>query len=764
MKSFAQLFKRYRLRAEFATFASFGDALSEKGYFYEESIFSHWQKGTRIPNNRELVITIIKIFVERKALNTITEANELLASVGLGYVTDKERKSLGFHQQSESPFQVPNEISYFTGRKELIAKIQKEIKNGKIILLYGSPGVGKTALAIKLGHILHDTFSDGVLWYKVDSSNVMDILLSIAHLFGEDIREIKDIEVRASIVRTLLAKKKVLLILDNATKQDKLHLFLPNNASSGVIFSSQESTLHFTNHYTSFFVDIFTREEILELFQKVFTTKYVAKNKKRILDIAESVGNLPLAVNIAATHIKRFTITPDEYFQRLKNQNFDLHALKYEDKNLLQTVTIGFSSLALQTQQVFSSLGIFEGKDFSLDAVAYINKLSKYKAEELMQQLSEISFIEKSKVDRYRIHPLLKLFAREKLKSSSVYLRAAKYYEQLLISAQETHSYRTITQDTDNIIYIFKKCYDLGYWDQIITFWNPIEKFLSDTNEVKKLRSTVETVDIAPQINILQKLFTGYYVLLLIYWFILFFSGLKESFWNDFYSLSYTILPLGAGGISLARSKPWGLFSNNIGKAIFFTALGLFLWGIGNSIWAYYNFFQDNAVPYPSWADAGFAPGYGCWIISAVYLSFATGAKFGLKEKRKKLFMLIVPCFIITCSYYFLLFVIKRTFSAETPIHIFFDLYYPSMDIINLTISTIILGVSVNFLRRKYRLSLFSILMGFACLYIADFLFSYLTSINKYYNGGIDDLFFSSALYLLSWGTLSFYLTPKRIK
>jgi hypothetical protein len=49
MKTFAQLFKKYRLRAEFDTFASFGDALAEKGYFYEESIFFHWQKGTRIP-------------------------------------------------------------------------------------------------------------------------------------------------------------------------------------------------------------------------------------------------------------------------------------------------------------------------------------------------------------------------------------------------------------------------------------------------------------------------------------------------------------------------------------------------------------------------------------------------------------------------------------------------------------------------------------------------------------------------------------------
>ncbi len=92
MKSFAELFKKYRLRAEFETFAAFGDALSEKGYFYEESIFSHWQKGTRIPTDRNLVLTIIGIFVERHAIRTREEADEFLAATGLGYLTEQERE------------------------------------------------------------------------------------------------------------------------------------------------------------------------------------------------------------------------------------------------------------------------------------------------------------------------------------------------------------------------------------------------------------------------------------------------------------------------------------------------------------------------------------------------------------------------------------------------------------------------------------------------------------------------------------------------
>lgn len=101
MKTFASVFKRYRLRAEFETFTAFGDALAEKGYHYDDSIFSHWQKGTRVPSNRQLLLTIITIFTERGAIKTENEANELLAAAGFGYLTEDERKFFFIKNTSE---------------------------------------------------------------------------------------------------------------------------------------------------------------------------------------------------------------------------------------------------------------------------------------------------------------------------------------------------------------------------------------------------------------------------------------------------------------------------------------------------------------------------------------------------------------------------------------------------------------------------------------------------------------------------------------
>jgi hypothetical protein len=95
MQTFSQLFKLYRLRSGFGTLSEVSDALVEKGYNYDLSMYSHWQKGTRIPTNRHLLLKVIEIFIEKEAIRTISSANDLLASTGLGYLT-KEESSLLF--------------------------------------------------------------------------------------------------------------------------------------------------------------------------------------------------------------------------------------------------------------------------------------------------------------------------------------------------------------------------------------------------------------------------------------------------------------------------------------------------------------------------------------------------------------------------------------------------------------------------------------------------------------------------------------------
>jgi hypothetical protein len=764
MKSFADLFKKYRLRAEFGTLSEFGAALAEKGFICEDSIFSHWQKGTRVPSTREMMLKIIEIFIERKALLSLQETNDLLESAHYGYLTSKEIEELDLTDNIYAPFQVPSEIDNFTGREVIVEKVKKQLTAGNILLLHGPPGVGKTAIAIKMGHLLRDKFPDGVLWYKVDSSNIMDILLSIARLFGEDISGIKDVEVRASIVRTLLCKKRILLIFDNVIVNESIHLLIPNSPTSSVIFSSQENALTIPTKYLSVYVDTFTEKEAIALFETIFSKAFVKKNTKQIIEICEKLGYLPLALQMVANYIKQYPMSFKDYMKQLDEEPIDLQQMAYEDKNLFRAVSISYDTLSNEAKKVFISLGVFEGKDFSLEAVAYINKLSGKIAKGCLDKLRDISFVEESSNKRFRVHPLIKIYARKQLTDTNLYLRTAQYYEQLLAKTDDKNSFKNLRLEVDNIIYIFKQCYENGYWNEVITLWNPIEKLLFDANEIKKLKSLTETIDTSPKINKLQKMLSIFMFILFLYWIFLYTSGLKASGWNYLYSLLYSIFPLTGGIVGIFRSGSWGLFKSNIGKAIFFISVGLFSWGIGNTIWGYYNFFQNTNAPYPSLADLFYFPSYFFWVTGILYLSWATGAKFVFKKTRSKIILLLIPFIVILLSSYLLFFVIKRTFASETPLRIFFDLAYPTGDIIILTIATIIFGLSANFFGGKYKLSVYAILLGFVFEYIGDTIFSYANSVGNYYNGGLADLMFSLGLYIMAWGTLSFYFIPKKKK
>lgn len=266
------------------------------------------------------------------------------------------------------------------------------------------------------------------------------------------------------------------------------------------------------------------------------------------------------------------------------------------------------------------------------------------------------------------------------------------------------------------------------------------------------------------ELNKLQKFLIFYVVILIAYWVFLFGSGLKTSFWNYFYSFSFSLIALVGGFIGMFLAKPWGLLKSAIGKAVFFISAGLFTWGVGSMIWAYYNFFEHIAAPYPSLADLWYVFTIPLWIAGTIDLSKATGAKFGFKAMKGKLLLIFIPLVVIIFSYYLLVVVARSGMITDLStgyLKIFFDLAYPIGDIIILTLALIIFGLSFNYFGGKYKLPIFAILLGFTLMYVADFVFSYTTTIGTFFVGYWGDLLFMLALGTITFGILGFY-RPKK--
>lgn len=233
------------------------------------------------------------------------------------------------------------------------------------------------------------------------------------------------------------------------------------------------------------------------------------------------------------------------------------------------------------------------------------------------------------------------------------------------------------------------------------------------------------------------------------------------------YAFVYGVVPLVIGIYGMYLGSLWGGFKSAIGRAVVFISSGLFMWGVGSQIWSYYNFFQNQDSPYPSLADIGFILAIPFYAIGMINLSKATGAKFGLKNKNGKAILIIIPILVILVSYYLLVNVARGgvlSSNLDSMLKLFFDLAYPIGDIITLAVALVVFGLSLNFLGGRYKVTIIALLLGFLYMYLSDFVFSYRTSLDVFYNGDICDLFFTIAFGFMTFAIAGFTLPSEKGK
>lgn len=261
-------------------------------------------------------------------------------------------------------------------------------------------------------------------------------------------------------------------------------------------------------------------------------------------------------------------------------------------------------------------------------------------------------------------------------------------------------------------------------------------------------------------LNTPQKICLAFFSLLVLLWAALRITNTTEGFYNYLYSFLFGLTPLIGGILAMKSAQVWGGLKSAVGKAVFFIGLGIFFWGAGEAIWSFYNFFMGIPAPYPSIADIGFAPSIFFYGLGSAYLSKATGAKFGLRNKYAKSLIFLAVLLTSFFSYYILVTVARGGVllpSGESPLKAVLDIVYPLGDFFGLTISVIISGLSFRYLGGKYVGDVIAILAGLGVMFIADSIFSYTTTIGTYYNANFGDLMLMLGTSLLTFGVLGFY-------
>ena len=125
--TFAQLFKFFRIKSGFQTISHFANIFAEKGFAYDDSLFSHWQRGSRVPTKRELVLTLIEVFAETGSIRYEDQANLLLKSAKANILTAEEKEKLPTLRLQQNPLSWEIELNQFINT----SNINKKLKTSK---------------------------------------------------------------------------------------------------------------------------------------------------------------------------------------------------------------------------------------------------------------------------------------------------------------------------------------------------------------------------------------------------------------------------------------------------------------------------------------------------------------------------------------------------------------------------------------------------------------------------------------------------------
>jgi len=398
-----------------------------------------------------------------------------LAELRRTAATVQDRDSLQAWPASPAPNQSQPSPNYFVGRRDLIVEVKKYLLNSgglKVCGLRGLGGAGKTTLAKRLAEMLKPEFPDGILWGELNHSDTESILNQFAGDYGEDLAQYPGLASKASLVRSLLSRKRALIVLDNAENDEQLKYLLPPKTSSCAVLITSRKKLKTLRGWESYEVKGFDSKESLALFQFFLSRATVERHQLALTQMVEQLGHLPLAVLILASYLQH---RPDQIIEQLPETLKDrqarmnlLHA--EEDESVRLTFELSWEALSSDDQQYLALLSQFGGRSFSTPAAAALWNVPMRPAKNWLTNFADLSLVEPGQVERWSLHPLIHDYLTEKVEihydaqRQPVTQRLVEHFTQN-IRQSGTGGYRHLAPDLDNIIHALDNSYTHQLWE-----------------------------------------------------------------------------------------------------------------------------------------------------------------------------------------------------------------------------------------------------------------------------------------------------------
>jgi DNA-binding SARP family transcriptional activator/tetratricopeptide (TPR) repeat protein len=339
-----------------------------------------------------------------------------------------------------APHQLPADIVDFTGRERLVAEAEAVLANRAedgwadravpVVLIAGKAGIGKTALAVHVAHKLHrDGFPDGQLFCNLAGTQrepvaPSDVLARFLRALGVPGASIPDtVDERADMYRSLLAAKRVLVVLDDVATESQVVPLLPGSGSCAVLVTSRARLTGIPGGRL-LDVGVLGAEQALAMLASVVGAERVAREPAAADALVRVVGGLPLALRIVAARLAaRPHWSLASMLGRLADERRRLDELTHGDMMMRASLSLTYDGLQPAAARLFRLLGVVAAESVPSWLAAALLDEDPVESASLLELLVDTQLLDVAGLDlnaepRYAFHDIIRLFAGERLARS----------------------------------------------------------------------------------------------------------------------------------------------------------------------------------------------------------------------------------------------------------------------------------------------------------------------------------------------------------
>ncbi|TQJ46561.1 AfsR/SARP family transcriptional regulator [Streptomyces sp. SLBN-115] len=326
------------------------------------------------------------------------------------------------------PAQLPSGLAVFVGRELQLAQMEELSRGGTAVVsaVAGMAGVGKTAFAVHWARQAIPRFPDGQLYLNLRGFDPAALpvtpehaLRSLMESLGADPRALpQGADALAARYRTLLAGRRVLVLLDNARDAAQVRPLLPGAPESLVIVTSRDqlSGLVAVDGALPVHLDVLSLSEARALLARRLGAARVAAEPEAVDAIIALCARLPLALAVTAARAAlrsafSLTVLADE----LRDHAGGLTAFGNGDAaaDVRAVFSWSYHALTPDAARLFRLLALHPGPDAALPAAAGLAGLSLPHTRQLFSELAQAHLVTETAPGRYASHDLLRAYATE---------------------------------------------------------------------------------------------------------------------------------------------------------------------------------------------------------------------------------------------------------------------------------------------------------------------------------------------------------------